>query len=224
MRVHIFDVDFTIVACSTVRAFIFRGLREGIIGASLGFYVPILFFRHGPARSSIQGDERSYPFIRGVPRASLEGLAERLFAEVFEQRIESAVAERIESIRSSGDRVIIASSSFSTILGPLSRHLGISDIVASELEFSDGRATGRLAGEPAFGEGKRSRVLAYLESIGVEPGECSFYSDSHRDLPLLLEVGEAVAVNPDRRLRRIARESGWEIISTGRGGKEAQHA
>ncbi len=96
--------------------------------------------------------------------------------------------------------------------------------MASELEFIDGMATGRLAGEPAFGEGKRSRVLAYLRGIGAEPGECAFYSDSHRDLPLLREVGEAVVVNPGGRLRRLARDSGWEIIATERRRREAQHA
>jgi HAD superfamily hydrolase (TIGR01490 family) len=224
VKVHIFDVDFTIVGCSTVRAFIFRGLREGLIGPSIGFYAPLLFLRYGIGKSRSRADEVAYPFLKGVARARLDDLAAALFDEVLRQRIDSAVAERIEAALRSGGKAIIASSSFSTILGPLARHLGISDIVASELEFSDGMATGRLAGEPAFGEGKRSRVLAYLRTIGSEPGECAFYSDSHRDLPLLREVGEAVAVNPDGRLRRMARKSGWEIIAAGSGRKEARHA
>jgi HAD superfamily hydrolase (TIGR01490 family) len=223
VKVHIFDVDFTIVGCSTVRAFIFRGLREGLIGPSIGLYAPLLFLRYGIGKSRGCVDERAYPFLRGVSRARLDELAAALFDEVLRQRIDSAVAERIEAALRSGGKAIIASSSFSTILGPLARHLGISDIVASELEFRDGTATGRLAGEPAFGEGKRSRVLAYLETIGVEPGDCAFYSDSHRDLPLLREVGEAVAVNPDGKLRRIARKSGWEIIAAEGGRKEARH-
>jgi HAD superfamily hydrolase (TIGR01490 family) len=224
VKIHIFDVDFTIVRCSTVRAFIFQGLRERLIGPSIGFYAPILFLRYGLKASSRQNDERAYPFLRGVSRAKLEDLAAVLFADVFRPRIDTAVAKRVEAILRSGGKAIIASSSFSTILGPLARHLGISDIVASELEFENGRATGRLAGEPAFGNGKRSRVLAYLRKIDAEPGECAFYSDSHRDLPLLRDVGEAVAVNPDRRLLRVARESGWGILVTTGGRKELQHA
>jgi hypothetical protein len=42
--------------------------------------------------------------------------------------------------------------------------------------------------------------------------------------PLLREIGEAVAVNPDGRLRRVARERGWEILTTVSGRKEAQYA
>lgn len=191
MKVHIFDVDFTIVRCSTVRAFILRGLREGLVGPSIGFYLPLLSLRYGLKGYSGSWDQRAYPFMQGVPQAELQALA---------------------------------SSSFTTILEPIARHLGISDIVASELEFRDGASTGRVTGEPAFGEGKRSRALAYLRTIGVEPGECSFYCDSHRDLPLLREVGEAVAVNPDARLRRDARARGWEILTTMPAHEEGQYA
>jgi HAD superfamily hydrolase (TIGR01490 family) len=224
VKVHIFDVDFTIVRCSTVRSFIFRGLREGLIGPSIGFYAPLLFLRYGLKASTKRMNERAYPFLRGVPRAALEALAASLFDEVLRPRLDPMVTGRIERILRSGRKAIIASSSFGTILEPLAKHLGISDIVASEFEFDQGLATGRLAGEPAFGDGKCSRVLAYLRSMGHEPGECAFYSDSHRDLPLLREVGEAVAVNPDGRLCRIARESGWEILATSGGRKELQHA
>jgi HAD superfamily hydrolase (TIGR01490 family) len=224
LRVHIFDVDFTLVGCSTVRAFISRGLREGLIGTSIGFYAPILFARYGLPGTSGESDRRAYPFLRGVPRARLEALAQELFVGVFGRRIDPLVAARVESALGGGERAVIASSSFGIILEPIAHHLGIADVVANELEFRDGLATGRLAGRPVFGELKRSQVLAHLSSIGADPRECAFYSDSHRDLPLLGEVGKAVAVNPDGRLRRIARKRGWEIISSAKGGKEARHA
>ena len=224
MRLHVFDVDFTIVRCSTVRAFIFRGLREGLIGPSIGIYAPLLFLRYGLKSSSPGKDERAYPFLKGVPRIELEALALSLFEDILRPKIDPTVARRIEAILRTGGKAIIASSSFGTIIEPLARHLGISEIVASELEFRDGATTGRVSGEPAFGEGKRRRVLAYLRTIGVAPGECSFYSDSHHDLPLLREAGEAVAVNPDARLRRVAQERGWEILATMSAPKEVQFA
>ena len=48
------------------------------------------------------------------------------------------------------------------------------------------------------------RMLEFSREAGQDPRECSFHSDSIYDLPLLAEVGEPVAVNPDFRLRRIA--------------------
>ena len=224
MKVHIFDVDFTILRCSTVRAFIFRGLRRGLVRPSIGLYAPLLFLRYGLPGPSAYPDGRAYPFLRGVARSSLEALAAELFDEVFRRKIDPLIAARIESVLGAGEKAIIASSSFGIILGPLARHLGISHIVANELEFREGEATGRLAGVPAFGEGKRARVLEHLRATGTEPAACAFYSDSHRDLPLLEEVGEPIAVNPDAALRRTARKRGWEIIAAAGGGKDARRA
>jgi HAD superfamily hydrolase (TIGR01490 family) len=224
VKVHIFDVDFTIVGCSTVRAFISRGLREGLIGPSLGLYSPLLFARYAVLGPSDIPDGRAYPFLRGAPRARLEAMAQKLFEEVFRRKIDPRVAERIGSVRNGGARAVIASSSFGIILEPIAHHLGIADVVANELEFRDGLATGRLAGRPVFGELKRSRVLAFLKAIGAESGDCAFYSDSYRDLPLMREVGKAVAVNPDGRLRRIAGKRGWEILTATSGRKDDTHA
>ena len=42
--------------------------------------------------------------------------------------------------------------------------------------------------------------------------ECTAYSDSRTDLPFLDAVGHPVAVNPDRELRRIARDRGWPVL------------
>ena len=109
---------------------------------------------------------------------------------------------------------MIASSSFSILLAPLARFLGIDEMVASELEFENGVATGKVEGEPAFGEGKRSRIVTYLEERGIKTCDCAFYSDSSHDLPLLRAVGKPVAVNPKRKLRRIALNEGWEILDT----------
>ena len=51
-----------------------------------------------------------------------------------------------------------------------------------------------------------------IAQSGHEPTDCSFYSDSIHDLPLLESVGHPVAANPDRRLRKEARRRGWDIV------------
>jgi len=46
----------------------------------------------------------------------------------------------------------------------------------------------------------------------VEPARSKAYSDSFSDVPMLEAVGQPAAVNPDRRLRRVARERGWPVL------------
>ena len=46
---------------------------------------------------------------------------------------------------------------------------------------------------------------------GIDLSQSYAYSDSITDLPMLEVVGNPVAVNPDKDLRRIAEERGWQI-------------
>jgi len=55
-------------------------------------------------------------------------------------------------------------------------------------------------------------VRGVAEREGLDLAECTAYSDSHTDLPFLEAVGRPVAVNPDRELRRVARERGWPVL------------
>jgi len=183
----------------------------------LGFYVPILFFHYRFSGSKGKHVEWAYPFLKGVQRGAIEKLAGTVFDERILPWIDLDVAARIASIQKAGGEVMIASSSFGILLAPLARHLGITEMVASELEFENDISTGRVAGEPAFGEGKRSRIMTYLKNRAIKVSDCAFYSDSSHDLPLLRVVGKPVTVNPKRKLRRIALNEGWEILDTNQG-------
>ena len=61
-------------------------------------------------------------------------------------------------------------------------------------------------------ERKADCVRAVAESEGFDLADCTAYSDSHTDIPFLEAVGHPVAVNPDRELRRTAREQGWPVL------------
>ena len=86
-------------------------------------------------------------------------------------------------------------------------------MLAPNPEFSDGRYTGLITGVPSFGQGKVTRLLAWLENNNHDLHGSYFYSDSHNDLPLLNHVDHPVAVDPDPVLRDAAKTNGWEIIS-----------
>jgi len=42
--------------------------------------------------------------------------------------------------------------------------------------------------------------------------DCAAYADNWSDRALLQRVGKAVVVHPHRRLRRLAKKRGWEIV------------
>ena len=61
------------------------------------------------------------------------------------------------------------------------------------------------------------REVAEREGIDLQASYA--YSDSESDLPMLRAAGNAVVVNPDAALRRIAVEEGWEIVELDRLGR-----
>jgi phosphoserine phosphatase len=75
--------------------------------------------------------------------------------------------------------------------------------------------TGEAEGEVCFGAGKLRYAEAYARQHSVALSECTFYTDSYSDLPVLENVGAPVLVNPDRRLRREAKARGWRVVEWG---------
>jgi hypothetical protein len=85
-------------------------------------------------------------------------------------------------------------------------------VIATKLEISVGCWTGRVAGAAIFGEEKALTVKEFARTQNISLARCSAYGDSSLDRWMLAEVGHAFAVNPTRRLRRIARSRGWQIL------------
>jgi len=125
--------------------------------------------------------------------------------------------ELIASHASRGHETVIVTAANSFITTPIAAMLGVADILASDPEtHQDGEFTGRIAGIPCFHEGKVKRLDAWLGERGetlTDFAESYFYGDSQSDVPLMEKVTHPVAVGPDERLGRIARERGWPIIS-----------
>ena len=75
---------------------------------------------------------------------------------------------------------------------------------------------GRYPGDVAFynyGENKASSIAELAATRGYDLPECYAYSDSETDAPMLDLVGHGFVVNPDRSLRRLATEHGWETLT-----------
>lgn len=119
----------------------------------------------------------------------------------------------IKKHRSQGHRLVVITATGRFVVEPIVRQFGINEILCSEPEIKDGRYTGDFIEEPCFAEGKVTKIERWLEKTGEDLNGAWFYSDSFNDIPLLKKVDNPVAVDPDERLERHARELGWPVIS-----------
>jgi len=210
--VHIFDVDHTVINKSSVRHFLLEALNEKIIRLRHIRRLPVEWIRYKLGRPDMDFIEKAVAFLSGIEKSALERVAETAFERRMKYDIYPGARQLIREALEKGERVIFATTSFHIVIQPLERFFGIEGSLACELEFLNGRATGRLVGESLFGIKKKTAVQAWLERNNLLPEEVSFYSDSYVDIPLLEFCGRPVAVNPDRALTRKAKKHGWEIL------------
>ena len=120
--------------------------------------------------------------------------------------------ELLKKHRDAGDKLVIITATNRFITGPIAKRLNVENLLATECELVDGRYTGRSIDVPCFREGKVTRLRRWLEENDLNLEGSYFYSDSMNDLPLLEQVDNPVAVNPDPNLRAEAEKRGWPIL------------
>ena len=139
---------------------------------------------------------------------------EKYIREWIVPRIPVSARQLLESHRNG--LVVIATATNRFITEPIAREFGVEHLIATEPEMRNGRFTGRVSGTPSFREGKATRTVEWLAARGQALGDFSeswFYSDSINDRPLLERVTHPVAVDPDPKLERLARERNWPIMA-----------
>jgi HAD superfamily hydrolase (TIGR01490 family) len=149
--------------------------------------------------------------IAGQRVATLQRLAPKVLAGVL-PRLYPQVLDVAYAHQDAGRPVYICTAASQEMAEMLATVLGFDGAVGARSEIVDGRYTGRAAGPFTYREGKAQAIRELAEREGIDLSASYAYSDSESDLPMLRAVGHPVAVNPDARLRRVAREAGWEIM------------
>jgi HAD superfamily hydrolase (TIGR01490 family) len=115
--------------------------------------------------------------------------------------------------RKAGDTLVIITATNRFITEPIAAAFGVEHLLATEPAVAGDRYTGEVAGTPCFQNGKVERLRQWLHGREEDLSGSHFYSDSRNDLPLLSQVENPVAVDPDEVLLGHAQGCGWPIIS-----------
>ncbi|CAM06114.1 HAD superfamily hydrolase (TIGR01490 family) [Saccharopolyspora erythraea NRRL 2338] len=222
-----FDVDNTMMMGASLFHFA-RGMaaRKFLTASDLaGFAWQQLKFRVG-GRENPQdvkaSREQALSFVRGRAVQELVELSEEIYDELMADRIWAGTRALAQMHLDAGQRVWLVTATPVQLAQIIARRLGLTGALGTVAESEDGVFTGRLVGEMLHGRAKAHAVRALAASEGLDLRRCTAYSDSSNDVPMLSAVGTAVAVNPDQRLRDIARTRGWEIRDFRTGRKAAK--
>ncbi|MFI0406325.1 HAD-IB family hydrolase [Actinomadura sp. 3N508] len=211
--VAVFDLDGTIVASDVVEAHLWARLLDVPLKAWPTTLLPVL--RKVPHYMRTEHRDRG-EFLRefvqryeGADEEQLRALARDRLGDVLLRRAWPQAIRRIRNHRAAGHRTILLTGTLDVFVEPL-RTL-FDDMLAAHLRVVDGRCTGSFEQPPLIGESRAAWLRAWARDEGVDLSGSWAYGDHYSDLPVLQQVGNPVAVNPDARLYRHAKRQRWAI-------------
>ena len=150
--------------------------------------------------------------LRGTSARDLERMGPLVLAGVL-PRIYPEMLNEVHAHQDAGRATFIVSAAGVELIEMLARVLGMEGGIGTRYEIdSEGRFTGELDGPFMYGEGKVEAMRRFADEHEIDLGQSWAYSDSASDLPMLRAVGNAVVVNPDEELARVAGENGWRVM------------
>ena len=211
-----FDLDKTIIATSSTAAFSRPFFAGGLItrGDVLRSAYAHFLFMLGSADAD--QTERMRRHLSELATGWEVAKVEQIVAETLHEHIDPYVyAEAVDLIadhHARGHDVVVVSASGRELVEPIAAMLGADHMVATRMAVAGGRFTGEIDFY-AYGENKATAVRDLAAARGYDLERSFAYSDSITDAPMLDAVGHAFAVNPDRSLRRVAAEKGWDTLT-----------
>ncbi len=215
MRLVLFDMDHTLVPADT-----------GTIWSQFLQERNLISLEKAQERAQFLADyqngtlnvEEAYRFELGVLQSLEPDLRKELLNQFFKDKVKPLITakalQQVAEHRKNGDYLIMITATLEEIASPIAEFFGMDHLIGGRGQIDAlGNYTGEIELEPCMGRGKLVHLEEWLVKTGNNPVEYTFYSDSHNDLPLLEQVDVAIAVDPDAKLRQIAQDNNWQIIS-----------
>ena len=210
-----FDLDRTLISRSSSLALAGTFRKRGLIGRrqlARAAVAQLVFVHFGAGQARVgQTADSAMWVLEGVPVDVVREIAAEAWGEVLRPLVYRDAVDLAAEHAARGESVFIASAALQEVVAEISKQLGLDGAIASRAEVRDGVYTGRLE-RRLYGQAKADALAELAAERRLDLRSSTAYSDSHSDLPFLRAVGHPVAVNPDRELRRAARERGWPVL------------
>ncbi len=193
--------------------------RAGLIsrvGLAKSAFWQLLFVLRGASAETVRSaSEEGMKILAGFSVDDMRSLVGEAMEPVLRPLVYDEPLRLVQQHRERGERVFIVSATLQEIVELVAGDLGFDGAIGSTCEIVDGVYTGRTL-RAAHGDGKADAVRELAAAEAIDLAASTAYSDSYSDVPFLEAVGHPVAANPDRKLRRIARERGWPVVDFAR--------
>ena len=169
-------------------------------------------YEHGSININNFSEFSLKPFV-GMTQDDINFILDDFYYKIIEPAYNLNLIKRINEHKKANQKILLASATNSLIVLYIADKLGFKDSISSRVIFKNGRCTGKVKLPHALGRGKLELVKEYCRDLDFSLSNACFYSDSKNDLPLLEAVHIPIAVNPDKNLKKFAKNKNWMIIN-----------
>ena len=211
MKLALFDLDHTLLNTDSDHSWGEFLVNEGLVDPVYHRQMNDKFYddyKKGQL-DPIAYNEFVFDFLTQNNNAYLTELHDLFMTKVIRAQMRPQGFETIQKHKDLGHEIVGITATSDFITAPIFRAFGITEIIATNAEIIDGKYTGKVTNVPCYQTGKLTRLEQWLDGREVE--ESWAYSDSINDRFLLEYATHAIAVNPDDRLEKLAKEQDWII-------------
>lgn len=212
-RLIVFDLDNTLISVASSYLYMKKLYQQRLV--SLKTVIKAVFIKWKFFFSSMSLEELHTQvfdkMLKGFSLESLEAHVEEFLKQLLPQAIYEPAFKELKDAQERGDHVVLLSSAPDFLVRAFASYFQIKHWDGTVYAVDKKRCLCNIA-KLMVGSSKKQRLLEIRKRLGLSKNQTVVYSDSHDDLPMFLQAGHPVAVNPDRRLAKIAKELNWRVI------------
>lgn len=209
-----FDMDRTLIEANSGRLYIKNERKEGRLSSGQMMMSALYLLMYHFSLVDLEAAfHKGAKHFRGQPEARIKEQTRAWFESHIQNLLLPGARRALDDHRDQEHACILLTGSSSFIAELAVEAWQLDDWLANCFPTDDkGMLTGELRSPICYGDGKVYWAEKWAAENDISLEESFFYTDSYSDLSMLERVGFPRIVNPDPRLRRIAKQRDWPIL------------
>lgn len=213
--IAVFDLDHTLSRSDSFLWYLFGFLVRRPWRLIRCVHLPVVVLLFGAGSVNNAGLKASFlrAVLGGVRKEDLSAWTQVFVDRFIRSQMRREGVAAVQAHRQVGDRVILLTASPDCYVTELGRRLGFDEVICTEVEWKDGRLSGKLVSSNMRGQEK----VRALQDIRARHDQrpITAYADHQSDLAMLQMVDHAYLVNGRPHTQACARRNsiqciGWE--------------
>ena len=213
VRIAVFDLDGTLIKGQSQQLLLSILHQERLI--TNGSFLKLMGFFLLYKLRIIHGIDKithyAYSVFAGLLVSDIDKIVLK-HRQTLLNRIFSESYKLVESEKRISSEVYLVSAAADPIVRLYASVFCIDDYLCTQIEVQNGTLTGKIIGNHIYGHEKVRVVKNMVSNRNREDLHLVCYADHSSDVELLIFADEAVMVNPDNRLKRIAKANNWKML------------